>query len=154
MRVRLGIGVAAMVWLAAGSLAVLGQSNRDEREVIRVNQEIYNAEAHDDAAALEKVWADDYSQVSSQGQVDTKKSQLAKFRAGTVRFEQVDLKESAVRLYGTTALTSDLLAVRGQIAGRRIDGMVRALRVFVKNGDNWQAVATQYTAVPAGRPGR
>src|SRR5947208_5046067 len=100
MQGRLRTGIVALLSLAAGSLAVIAQSNRDEREIIRTNQEIYSAEAHDDAAALEKLWADDYSQVSSLGQVDTKKSQIAKMRAGTVRFEQEDLKESAVRVYG------------------------------------------------------
>lgn len=143
------IGIAVLLCLAAGSLVARAQSNRDERDVIRADQEISSAEAHGDVAALERAWADDYTQVSSLGQVDTKKSQIARFRAGTARFEQVDLKEVSVRVYGTAAVSSDLLAVRGQIAGRRIDGTVRALRVFVKNGDHWRAVATQYTEVPA-----
>src|SRR6266542_3290731 len=110
MTSRIRIGIALLLWLAAGSLVVMAQSNRDERDVIRADQEISSAEAHGDVAALERAWADDYSQVSSLGQVDTKKSQIAKIRAGTVRFEQVDLKEVSVRVYGTAAVSSDLLA--------------------------------------------
>jgi uncharacterized protein (TIGR02246 family) len=144
-------------WLVAGALLLVpaaavvsrAQDNADERAVIRLTRDICAAEARGDTGPLERLWADDYFQVSSSGRVDSKKEQFALMRSGTFKLDQIDVKEIRARVYGDAAVVNDLLAVRGQISGRRLDGQVRSLRVFVRREGRWQCHATQYTLVAA-----
>ena len=147
MRHRLRWGALVALLIGVGSPAALAQNQGDERAVKQLDRDISAAELHNDAAALDRIWAEDYSQISSSGVVDSKNGQLDLIRAGRFHFERIDVREVRARVYGSTAVVNDLLAVKGQISGRRVDGQVRVLRVFVKRGGRWQCVAAQYTSV-------
>jgi hypothetical protein len=142
---RLCAGILSLLFAAA--LATSAQNNADERAVARLDREISAALARGDLGPLEHILADDYSQVSSFGQLDTKRQYLDKIRAGTLRFEQVEVKEARARVYGTAAVVNALLDVRAQVSGGRLDGPVRGLRVYVRRDGRWQCVAAQYTMV-------
>src|SRR5439155_21455993 len=105
------------------------------------------AEAKNDVRALERLWSDGYTQVSSVGQVDTRQATLEKRRAGQVFFDAVDVKELKATVYGEAAITHELLHVKGQIPGYALDTDVRALRVFVRRDGRWRCVTAQYTLV-------
>lgn len=145
--------IAALALLAAAYAASAQRpdgTRPSAREVANLARSISAAEVKNDLPALERIWSDDYTQVSSQGHPDTRRSELEKKRSGQVHFDQLEVKEMEAMVYGEAATTHELLSVKGQIAGRPIDGDVRALRVFVRRDGRWQCVTAQYTRVVQG----
>src|SRR5438094_305832 len=94
----LGVVFLFLLLLAAGALAAWAQNDRDERALAQLDRDLCAAEARGgDLRVLDRLWADDYVQVSSSGTVDTKKQQLELMRAGKFRLERVDPTEIHAR---------------------------------------------------------
>jgi ketosteroid isomerase-like protein len=120
-----------------------------EVETLQLTWDVAAAEVRGDAAFLDRAWAPEFTVTSQFGRVSTKAEQLAIVRSGANRFESIEVTDARARLYGDTAVVTQQLRLRGQVAGTPVDGAVRALSVCVKRDGRWQVVATQYTRVQA-----
>jgi hypothetical protein len=118
-----------------------------EAELVQLSRDVAAAEVRGDAAYLDGAWAPEFTVTSQFGQVSSKAEQLAIVRSGANRFDSIEVRDARARVYGDAGMVSEVLVLKGQVAGRPVEGTVRALTVWVRKDGRWQAVATQYTRV-------
>ena len=144
--------VIVVVILAATSIA-LGQrqsAKRDQRRNVeqairQLDNERIQAQIHADAAALDRLYADDFIGVGPSGTVRTKPQVLADFTSSALKFQSITTDEVQVRVYGNTAVETGLSTMTGQDKGKAVPRDARFTRVWVKQRGRWRLVANHYS---------
>jgi ketosteroid isomerase-like protein len=126
--------VAVVVWPRGGA-------NPDEAEVLAVAREWMDAYRHNDAAALDRILANDYMLTDSRGNHTTKPDDLASARAGSVHYDVYDASDLRVRLYGDTAILTGKNRLRGTSEGRPFEVEVTFTDTLARIDGRWRAVA-------------
>ena len=116
-----------------------------EQEVTQMTDQYIAALKGKDAAALERIWADDLTFITPGGAAQTKAQRLADIKSGATRFDALEATDRAVRFYGDTAVMTSLVTVKGQYGGQEASGQYRVTQVAVRHGRGWQIVAVQMT---------
>jgi hypothetical protein len=151
----LAVGIA-VVSLASG-WSEEDRTIRAEREVRELEAQLSRAVVQGDRAFFERVLAADFTHTSHAGKFKTRAEWMAedkvenrqgKPQAGKTTYEAFDVDDLAVRIYGETAVVTGRSTPKGRNAkGEPIRGRYRFLRVWVKRGGGWQAVAFQGTRI-------
>ena len=143
--------LSIIAFLCTVTLIVVGQTstspNPDEDSVRKIEDEFAAAYGRNDADALDRLWAADYTFVNPAGQVLTKAQRLAMLRSGELKIEGYSRDEENIRVYGTTAVVTYRSTVKAQRNGTDISSQRRVITVLVKRDGRWQAVAQQSTAI-------
>ena len=100
-----------------------------------------------DAGFLDRTTADDYTMITSSGQLRTKGKMMGDLKSGEVTFQSADVDDLEVRIYGDTAVVTGRHTQKAQSAGNDISGQYRFTRVYVKQKGQWKAVAYQATRI-------
>jgi len=145
--------VTAVLALAATSIA-LGQERSETREhrssieqaIRQLDHERIQAQIAADAAALDRIYADDFIGVGPSGTVRTKAQVIADFTAGTLKFQSITTDEVQVRVYGNAAVETGLSTMVGQDKGNAVPRDTRFTRVWVKQQGRWRLVANHYSS--------
>ena len=145
-------------WLA-GSLLLLSVSayakgKKDpeaERAIVKFEQDWANAYVKCDAAALDRIEADDYTYTGPDGKVSTKAEEQRDIKSGDLKITECKLMDLKVRIYGKTAMITGMSAVKGTQKQKDISGKYRFTDVLVRKKDKWQAVATHEVAITEGK---
>src|ERR1043165_995368 len=119
--------VIAVVMLAATSIAP-GQKHtakRDQRTDIeqairRLDDERIQAQIHADAAAIDRIYADDFIGVGPSGTVRTKPQVLADFTSRELKFQSITTDEVQGRVYENTAVETGRSTMIGQDKGKDV----------------------------------
>ena len=119
----------------------------DEQAVRQFLNEAAAALGRNDAAALDRLYSDDWTFVNPSGAVMTKAQRLAALKSGELKYESISIDEANVRMYGNTAVATGRATVKGQNKGQDISGQYRATTVLVKKNGGWQIVAQQSTRI-------
>jgi ketosteroid isomerase-like protein len=153
--------LSAGIAIAAVSLGS-GRSEEDrnvraEREIRELETQLSRAVVRGDRAFFERVLAADFTHTSHAGKFKTRAEWMAedkvenrqrKPQPGKTTYEAFDVDDLAVRIYGETAVVTGRSTPKGRTAkGEPIRGEYRFLRVWVKRGGSWQAVAFQGTRI-------
>jgi uncharacterized protein (TIGR02246 family) len=96
-----------------------------------------------DAAALEKLLADDFIETDADGEF-WHKTQKIKFHEKFKGEIKVDASESVLRVYGKTAIVTGRFAAKPDTNEERI---CRYTVVYLKRDGRWQIVAAQLTHI-------
>jgi ketosteroid isomerase-like protein len=123
------------------------QKGNDEQAVRQVFDEVSAALERADTAALDRIYADDYTLVNESGVVTTKAPRLAALKSGELKYESVAFDEVNIRMYGNTAVLTYRVTSKGQSKGQAIGGQFRATSTYVKIKGRWQLVAAQVTSI-------
>lgn len=121
-------------------------SHQDEfaiQEVIQTEREWVEAHRRLNLATLERIMADDYTHIQTDGSVIGKEEDLASYQTGTRHWEFAESDQYDVRMYGDTAILIGRWRARGVNAGQRFDYIARFTAVYVKRKGHWQMVLTQ-----------
>ena len=97
-----------------------------------------NAERTHNVAFLEKLFAPDYSVMTSGGEILTRAQMLHSVMASGVKMTDLHDAVIEVRSYGNVALLIDRTTVKGEANGKAFDRLVRYVRIFVKQPGGWQ----------------
>lgn len=101
-----------------------------------------------DAAALDRIWADDLIFTNARGEVLTKAQRLANLRSGATALRSVDVTDQLVRPLGpAAALATSRVTIDGQYGGQEGAGAYRTTTTWSRRGGRWQMVAVQMTAI-------
>jgi uncharacterized protein DUF4440 len=103
---------------------------------------------HADTAALSRLVADEFVEVSRLGTLRTKADNIGDIGNGTLRLLTVKYDSLSVRIYGDVAVLIGIADNTGTFRGFPFSGKIRYTRVFVRRDGRWQAVAMQQTAIP------
>ena len=123
------------------STLVFSQSN-DEKNVRQTLDQMATALKSNNADAIGKFYADDYTFVSPQGVLFNKTQRLDGIKSGQTKYESFEYADSKIRIYGNTAIVNTTAKVK--MSGQDANTALVTL-VFVKKSDHWLVVAAQAT---------
>jgi ketosteroid isomerase-like protein len=99
-----------------------------------------------DTAALEQIWADDYTFVNGAGEMLSKAQRLQNIKSGATSLDSVTQGDDVkVRIYRYTAVVTSRVTIKGQYSGKEAGGQYRSMLVWLKGPSGWQLIANQLT---------
>jgi ketosteroid isomerase-like protein len=115
-------------------------------EILSIHRDVFNrALKEQDYSALEGLYAGDYMLVRPDGSVLIKQEVLQDLRRGGLRFHSIELGQTEVRIYGSTAvLTAESQAVSSR-RGMESHSHFRLIAVYVQQGQSIKLVHFQST---------
>jgi ketosteroid isomerase-like protein len=146
--------LAGMVSLVALPFALSqspspGDTRTVEQEVRAAIEQYRNALLKKDTAALERIWADEYTFVNGRGAVLTKAERLANAKSGSTNLETIKQESDAkIRAYGDdVAIAISHVTLKGQYSGKATNGQFQSSMVWVKRPSGWQLACNQITPI-------
>src|SRR4051812_29669681 len=104
------------------ALAMLASTAADDvRAVAALDTQYQLAVKNNDAAAMDRILADDFILVTGRGQVFTKADLLKSAREKIAIYEHQEDTQQTVRVWGDTAVVTALLWIKGTSAGQPMD---------------------------------
>lgn len=133
----------------AGTLAAAMQPQRvtAEQQVLATDNDRNEALRRGDPAALERIYADDYTLVTSLGQVRTKADQINELRAGQLRYLTIEILDRQIRMYGDVAVVLSRQKHSIVQGSRQIVGEERITRIYKQMDGAWRVIATHATSI-------
>jgi ketosteroid isomerase-like protein len=117
-------------------------------EILSVHTDTFNrALKEQDYAALEGLYAGDYMLVRPDGSVLNKQEVLQDLRSGGLRFHSIELSQTEVRLYGSTALLTAACQAVCSRSGMESRSHFRLIAVYVQEGESIKLVHFQSTSL-------
>lgn len=98
-----------------------------------------------DTAALSRLVAEDFIEISRLGTLRTKAENMRDIASGNLKLTSVRYDSLMVRIYGDVAVLQGIADNAGTLRGLPFSGKLRYTRVFVRRAGRWQAVAMQQT---------
>ena len=126
------------------------KSPKAERELLKLQREWLDAYQKHDAAALERIEADDFTLTEADGKVTTKPKDVASIRNAKPPQpdDSFDVEDVKVRLYGDTAILMGRVILKYRNKGQMVVERYRYTDTYLKRRGRWRVVASQLTRIP------
>lgn len=111
-------------------------------ELIGVAHDWDRAMVENDADAIGRYMADDWTIIGSDGRVGDKATFLALVRSGALTHDAMESHDLNVRVYGETAVVTAHGVSGGTYQGQRFREVERSSCVFVRQEGQWRCVLT------------
>ncbi len=146
LRYRGSIALVATLFV---SLLLAGQEmSKNKQQVLATDDRRIDALRRGDPGPLEDIYADDYTLVTSTGEIKSKADQIRQLKSGELRYSRFDLVERNVRMYGDVAVVlsrqSDVIVQNGR---QIVAGDERVTRVYKYMDGKWRVIATHATPI-------
>jgi hypothetical protein len=139
------------------SLAAVGQAQNQrksatqdrklEQALIKLKHDIGKAYLDRDIAALERLYADDYTVTDESGATTNKTQEIDRLKSGNAVYEATSYEDVKVRVYDKVAI----VAGRGTVKGRGKTGVFHkqyfSTNIFVQQNGVWRAVSAHISGV-------
>lgn len=143
--------VIALLLLTTTTL--FGQSKKDkssaEQALIQLENDWSQADLKRDAAALDRILAEDWIGIDFEGAVLSKAQALKGIDSGSGLLQSTVLRDMKVRVYSDTAIITGSDTEKGEYHGKDSSGKYLWTDVFVRRHGRWQAVSSQSTKLAA-----
>lgn len=100
-----------------------------------------------DRTAIAANMSEDFRQIGSSGEVETRESFLRDLTSDELVIDPYTVEEFEVRLYGDTALLSGRTRMTGRFAGKPFRTHYRYIDVYVRVNGVWRVCSVQTTRV-------
>lgn len=127
-----------IIWMTATTFSF--SQSTDKQTVLQALDQMGVALRTNNSNMLYKLYADDYTSVSSRGIVINKVDRLESIRLGQLKYESFNYKVVTIRIYGNTAVVN--ATIRVKMKGKEAVTVLSTL-TLEKNGEYWQIVAAQ-----------
>jgi ketosteroid isomerase-like protein len=134
--------------------SALGQSTRHDEALEQTIRKLEAAEANailrGDVAALEKLWADDFTVNNPQNQISRgRKEVLDRVRSGLIKYSSFAREIESVRLYGDTVIVMGLEVVApiGDAPGAGQALRRRFTNIWMKRNGKWLLTARHASVI-------
>lgn len=125
----------------------------DQQAIFGIEDQIRSALLAGDSSTLDKVLAEDFLGISSNGTLSDKQQYLRRISKHEHNFSRIDTVERKIRLQPATAIVTTMANVTGNLDGMPIAGIFRYTRVYARQpGGNWKVINFEATRV-SGRGG-
>jgi ketosteroid isomerase-like protein len=118
------------------------------QEVIVLEKEAARAVLLGDATFFRRVYSDDFSGISSRGQVVDKASFIAAIQAPQIKYESFTATDVKVRLYRDLAVATSTWSMRAVLKGQSVSSQMRAAHVYLYTSSGYRVVTGQTTLLP------
>ena len=142
-----GMLLALAIMLGAPAL-ILCQTNDKSGPEQAVRKAISDLEAglrNNDIAALNTIYADDYTFVGDDGKMMTKAERLAAFKSGDIKYESVSIEVAKLHIFGDTAVAVTHITTKFAPGSKVSGGKFVTTATFIKTKGRWQLVAAGNT---------
>ena len=140
----------AFHFAAAAQASTQAGTSSDEAQVKEAVSKMIDGWRNNDADALEKLWASDYTFANPSGVSLNKSQRLQMLRSGRVKVEDYTIDLEKIRIYGDAAVVTYRSTVKRQSEGHEVESEQHlVLTVLIKQNGQWLAVAQQSTPVTA-----
>jgi len=124
-----------------------GSSMAEADALVALEREWGEAVVAKNLSTLDRIMADDFTEVDPAGQTRGKQASMDEVRGGELVFESYTPNDVTSRVYGDTAIVTGMSVIKATYRGEDISGNYRWTDTFVKRDGRWQAVASQATRV-------
>jgi ketosteroid isomerase-like protein len=100
-----------------------------------------------DLLTLERLMADEFTQVAANGVLLGKSDALASLASGERKWDLAESDEYRVQIYGSAALVYGRWRAKGVNSGHHFDYAARYVAVWIRRDDRWQLVSDQSTPI-------
>jgi ketosteroid isomerase-like protein len=118
-------------------------SSEDEKTVAALDTQYQTAVKGNDAAAMDRILADDFVLVTGSGRQYTKADLLRDARDGRAHYEHQEDTEQKVRVWGNTAVVTAKLWEKGSEGDKTFDYTVWFSDTYVRTPAGWKYVFGQ-----------
>lgn len=118
----------------------MDESTREE--LVRVANDWDRAMVANDAEAIGRYMADDWTIIGPDGSVGDKRTFLQLVESGALSHDVMESDDLTVRVYGDTAVVTARGVSGGQYQGQRFREVERSSCVFVRQEGHWKCVLT------------
>jgi hypothetical protein len=123
--------------------------NATEQEVLKASQVLDEASLiKKDRATMERLYADDYMYLHSNGTVNNKTQEIAEYMSPDLKWTTHKSDDLKVRIYRDVAVVTGLSTLTGSAKGY-VSGGRRFTELWVRRNGRWQSVGGQSALVPA-----
>ncbi len=119
-----------------------------EADVLRADDNRFEAMRKGDWNALDLALADDLTYVHSTARLETKAEHIANLKGGKPHYRGIAPREQKVRVNGNIGVVNGVSEMHVERDGKEQRFTVRYLAVYAKSGDAWRMIAWQSTRVP------
>ena len=129
--------------LVSTSTCLFSQSN-DEQSIMHTIYKMAIALRSNDADALDSLYTQDYTSVTTKGILINKTNRIESIRSRQVTYESFEYKNVKVRVYGNTAIVNAVID-----ATLKWHGSFKVLTtlILIRSGEDWQIAAAQSTDI-------
>lgn len=119
-----------------------------EADVLRADENRFEAMRKEDWNALEMALADDLTYVHSTARLESKAEHVGNLRAGKPHYRGIAPRDRKARVHGDIGVVNGVSEMHVENAGKEQRFTVRYLAVYAKSGEAWRMIAWQSTKVP------
>jgi ketosteroid isomerase-like protein len=141
--------VALLVLATCHSAFALPHREKGEihKEIETLEEQWRQATVNNNIGEMNRLLADDYVGITSNGTVENKQQALAQRSAGTVRVTRLDITDTKVRVYGDTAVVTSQAQLEGTNGTSDISGLYRYTRVYNRRLGQWKIVSFEASRI-------
>lgn len=152
-----------LVWLMAATVCIVaGQTQPQgvsaEQEVRKLEREWLDAYEHRDAAAMERIVADDFIITFPRGEMQTKAQileslrELKARRVPTAPAPKFYTEDVQARIYGETVILIGRVITHWQSQSNEMREQSRYTDTYVRRNGRWQVVASHLSSIVPPQP--
>ena len=119
-----------------------------EADVLRADDQRFDAMRRGDWTALDAALADDLTYVHSTARLESKAEHIANLRAGKPHYRGIAPRERSARVHGGIGIVNGMSEMHMENAGKEQRFTVRYLAVYAKIAERWRMIAWQSTRQP------
>jgi ketosteroid isomerase-like protein len=123
------------------------QGGQADQELIALATEWDRAMVENDAEAIGRYMAGDWTIVGSDGRVCDKATFLGLVKSGTLSHDVMESEDLRVRVYGDTAVVTSRGVSGGKYQGQAFREVERVSCVFVRQEGQWRCVLTHLSRI-------
>jgi len=121
-------------------------ANATEQEILKLEQTLIDADHRHERATLERLLADDFLALNSNGTMENKAEAIAWSVSADNKWTDAKLSNLRVRIYGDAAVVTGNLMLTGSAKGY-VSGPRLITDVWVRRDGRWQAVSEHVSLV-------
>jgi ketosteroid isomerase-like protein len=142
--------IFVLVCVAASVAIGQAKNAKAEQQLLKLQREWLDAYRKHDAAALERIEADDFTLTEADGKVTTRAEDVASIRNARPPQpdDAFDVEDVMVRVYGDTAVLIGRVILKYRNKGQMVVERYRYTDTYLKRSGRWQVVASQLTRIP------
>ena len=127
-----------------------------EADIKKLVNDTASALAKNDTATLEKMYADNYMLVNTDGSIQSRAERLASIKSGETKFDSFAYDEINVRSNpeGNGAIVIARATATGMNKGKPVLSPIRVTQVWAKTKDGWRMAGGQATPIAAAGPAK
>ena len=117
------------------------------QELIRLGEEWNRAMVQNDAEAIGRYMADDWTIIGPDGSISDKATFLGLVKSGALSHDVMEFDDIKVRVYGDTAVVTSRSVSGGEYQGQSFREVERSSDVFVRQEGQWRCVLTHLSRI-------